>query len=261
MHLYIRYIVSILLFINTSCEFKSDNKKIDTFYDRISDWDISYIPIIEPYRASSIDGGKTWTLNKEELNSVKISEFAVSDNTIFGKGGNSWFLFDTKSKLYAEYYTEKDLFLSLENLQVLIKPTATCKSYFDSLAKGKPCYWFPKEGKNYPDFPSLQPNDLIPITIFETPDKQLDFKFNPKINFNKTRIYYFKIYLNIPQNELYYVSIDNSRPVLAKDSVIIPVFTYKNEFEISLYTPYPVPQEIGIPEDKRYLKSKIAYIR
>ena len=89
------------------CNFKSEKPNVTTFYNNISDWDIDYIPIIDPFRASSIDGGITWSLNKEDVNSIQISEFGVSQNFIFGKGGNGWFLFDTKSKLYAEYNTQQ----------------------------------------------------------------------------------------------------------------------------------------------------------
>jgi hypothetical protein len=137
----------------------------------------------------------------------------------------------------------------------LAKAIADCKSYFDSLTKGNTLYWFPKDGKIYPSFPSIIPDNVTTIKIIETSQQPPDLLFKENLRFQKNKVYFFKINYNNRGNDLYYLSFDNSQPILAKDSLLIPVFIDKNQFDITLYTPYPVAQEKGIPEEKRFLKS------
>lgn len=208
-----------------------------------------------------MDKGVTWSLNKADINSVDVLSFGVSQNFIYGHGQRGWFLFDTKSKLFAEYQTQEELSNSLKSFNVQINSIADCNSYFDSLTKGKTCYWFPLDGQNYPSYADIIPNQVTPITVSESSQKQPNFQFKENLKFHNNKIYFFKIKYNKQQNDLYYLSFDNSQPILVKDSLLIPVFSDKNHFDITLYTPYPVAQEKGISEDKRFLKSKTIFIR
>ena len=75
--------IAIFIFLTVSCNFKQDKKQPTTFYNTISDWDIIYIPIIKPYQASSIDKGETWLLGLDEINSIEVLGFGVSQNFIY----------------------------------------------------------------------------------------------------------------------------------------------------------------------------------
>jgi hypothetical protein len=99
------------------------------------------------------------------------------------------------------------------------------------------------------------------IKVKEIAQQKPDFFFKEKLPGKKNKVYFFKVDYKKKDNDLYYLSFDNSQPILLKDSLIIPVFSDKNQFDITLYTPYPVAQEKGISEEKRFLKTKTFYIR
>src|SRR4051812_15152946 len=107
-------LIATLIFLAVSCSFNQDKKQPKTFYNNIAGWDIIYIPIIKPYKASSLDKGVTWSIDRpEQVNSFEVLSFGVSQNIIYGHGQANWFLLDTKSKLYAEYKSEEELVNSL----------------------------------------------------------------------------------------------------------------------------------------------------
>jgi hypothetical protein len=257
------YIVIIVLtFFAYGCILKADKEQPRTFYNTISGWDITYIPIIEPYRATSLDKGFTWSINRPEVvNSFEVKRFGVSQDLIYGQGYSKWFLLDTKSKLYAEYPTKEELINSLSTFSVPINDIDNCNSYFDSLANGKDLYWFPKDGKKYPTYPSITPDEVTLINVSEKNDENPDFWFSKDLSKKKSKVYYFKVKYNKSTNKLYYLSFDNSPPVLVKDNLLVPVFSDNNEFDITLFTPYQVAQDNGISEERRFLKSKTVYIR
>jgi len=241
-----------------SCNFNQDKKK--TFYNTISGWDIIHVPIIEPYKVSSTDNGVNWLLNKNETGSISVSMFGVSNNFIFGLSANKWFLFDTQSKLFAEYPSKERLFNSLQSLNIPINSIAPCKNYFDTLAMGKNCYWFPKEGQKYLECEGLVPERIDTISVYEKPDNDFDFAIRQKLKTEENGIYFFKIEFGKKNNDLLYFSINNSQPVLISDGLIIPVFINTKEFNVILYTPYPIAQKKGISEEKRIRKTKTIQI-
>ncbi len=262
MHVRRQTLVLLLIFLTVSCSFNPDKNEPKTFYNTIAGWDIIYIPIIEPYKATSLDKGVTWFINRPEVvNSFEVSSFGVSRNFIFGRGQARWFLLDTKSKLYAEYNTEGELISSLKSFQVPVAAIQDCNFYFDSLTKRKELYWFPKDGKNYPSYPGIVPDTVTTISVTENAQHLPEFSFKEKLPFKKNKVYFFKVKYNKKNNDLYYLSFDNSPPVLVKDSLLIPVFSDYSQFDITLYTPFPVAQEKGIPEEKRFLKTKTVYIQ
>jgi hypothetical protein len=254
--------IALLIFAITSCNFNNDKKQPKTFYNTIGGWDITYIPIIEPYRAASLDKGVTWSIDRPEaIASFEVTSFGVSQNLIYGQGRAGWFLLDTKSKLYTEYETEEELLNGLKSFSVPVNAISKCTSYLDSLAKSKDLYWFPKDGQTYPNYPNITPDAVTTIYVMEESHQQPDFRFKENLSFKKNKVYFFKINYNQKANDLYYLSFDNSPPILVKDSLIIPVFNNDNQLAITLYTPYPIAQEKGIPEGKRFLKTKTAFIK
>ncbi|MFM9984260.1 MAG: hypothetical protein ACKVOK_03460 [Flavobacteriales bacterium] len=237
------------------CNFNSEKKPLKTFYNTISDWDIRYIPIVEPFKASSIDHGVTWNLETTEiLSSIALSSFGVTQNCIYGKGDEKWFFYDTRSGLYATYTTKEALFGCLESFELSINEINLCNSYFDSLEKGKSLYWYPEIGEKYPVYANLKTADVETITLSENATHVPGFRVDKQIASHSNKIYFFEVVSTLKNNELYYFSFNNSSPILPIDGQIIPVFAEENRIEIVLYTPYPIAQERGIPEDKRVHK-------
>jgi hypothetical protein len=251
----------LLIYVFSSCNLYNVKKQPKKFYNSIAGWDITHIPIIEPYRATSLDKGVTWSINRPEVvNSFEVTSFGVSQNLIYGQGRAGWFLLDIKSRLYAEYETEEELLSCLKSFSVPVNAIAKCNTYLDSLAKGKNLYWFPKDGKTDPAYPNITPDAVTKINLTEDSHQQPDFRFKEKLSFKKSKVYFFQINYNQRANDLYYLSFDSSPPILVKDSLIIPVFNNDNQIEITLYTPYPIAQEKGISEGKRFLQTKTAFI-
>ncbi len=67
-----------------------DPESSSDFYENYSDWDISYVPIIDPIRVHSIDKGRTWILDMglDVNNGGEIASFGVSGNYIYGLRGD-----------------------------------------------------------------------------------------------------------------------------------------------------------------------------
>jgi hypothetical protein len=136
-------------------------KQPKSFYNTIASWDISYIPIIKPYRAVSVDRGSSWSIEiPETSDNIDVLRFGVSGNFIYGKeepsfdmlmnSGNenakrNWFLFDTKAKLHTRYKTEEELIRNLDSLSIPVNAIVKCKTYFDSLCDDHKLYWYPKD--------------------------------------------------------------------------------------------------------------------
>jgi hypothetical protein len=246
------------------------NKHIDKFYDTISvDWDLICIPIIKPYRAESVDHGRSWLLVLNLGNSVEVSSFGVSENFIYGYGNEviidgqkekGWFAFDINSKMLAVYPTQQELNNCLKNFSIPVNAIADCNKYFDSLASGNDVYWFPKSGQNYPSYPEIEPKNTAEIKVTENSNGKPEFFFNPKLQLHKNKIYFFKISYNKKQNDLYYLSIADHQGFLVKDNLLVPVFINKHKTDIGLYMPVPIAEEKKIPESKRFNENKVLSI-
>jgi hypothetical protein len=241
-------------------------KHADKFYDTISeDWDYICIPIVKPYKAASTDNGRSWLLEFEMPNEVKVSSFGVSKNFIYGYGDEviidgqpkkGWFAFDIHSKLLAVYSSRKDLTSSLNEFNISVNNIADCNKYMDSLANGHDLSWYPKIEKNYPSFPEIHPKKEEEIKVTEDVNGKLDFYFNPVLPLSKSGIYSFKISYNKKQNDLYYLLLPGRNPILVKDNLTIPVFIDTNKLDLYLYTPVPVAEEKKIPKSERFEKIK-----
>ena len=252
-------IISVISFLTVSCHFFDDKKKSDPFYDSIAGWDIIAVPIIKPYKAGSTTGGNIWILNTED--GEEIDRFGVTQNVIYGRGTEGWFLYDTKSKLLAHYKSKEELTAALKSLHLPINTIDFCKRYFDTLSQGKTCYWFPKDGRNYPDYPDLTPvGEVTTINITEKPQQQPEIHFNENLKRQSNKIYFFKLSYNKKDNDQLHINFYNNQSILVKDSLLIPVFANKDSFGISLYIPSP-PKENGYPQAHKFLLHKKFYIR
>lgn len=246
-------------------------KHVDKFYNNISeDFDLICIPIIKPYRAASVDHGRSWLLELDIANSVKLSSFGVSENFIYGYGDEvivdgqqkkGWFAFDVNSKLLAVYPSRQQLINCLNEFKLPMNDITDCNKYFDSLAKGHDLRWYPQNSKNYPLYSKIRPKDITEIKVTETANEKPDFYFTPVLKSHKNQIYFFRVSYNKKQNDLYYLAIAYHTPILVKDSLLVPVFIDSNKLEITLYTPIPVAEDKKIPEKIRLQKSKTMSIR
>lgn len=244
-----------------SCTAETKSK---TFYEQIAGWDIVHIPIIEPYRASSIDNGRTWLLNKvvDGFGGLEVISLGVSQNMIYGcSSSNNWFLFDTNSKILAEYPSQAALMASLNYLNIPIEPIASCSSYSAILAAGQPCYWFPKDLSVYPQYPPIKPKEVATLNIVEENKSNPIFSINTNIKSNTSRIYFFRINYNRPKNDIYYIAFNYSPPTLIKNNLLIPVFIPADTCQVWVYTPFPIAQQKGIAESARFVKSMTVRIQ
>lgn len=255
--MHLKFLVVGLFFLVAGCICNVRERQPATSYNTISGWDISYIPIFEPYRLASVDRGVTWIWHKGNGTKSDVKAFGVSGNVIYGQERRGWFLLDTKTKLLAEYASENELLDALKEYDIPVNKIADCDRYFDTLAAGKSCYWFPADGVHYPDYPSqINPKDIITLRVSEKAGMEPNFSIGHEIRKQKGKIYFFKVDYNRKENDIYYLSFNYSSPVLIRDSLIVPVFVNSNEVKVTVYTPYPVGQEKGIPEEKRVVKSR-----
>jgi hypothetical protein len=260
-----RFRILLLILLSTifviSCDFYKNAKREKTFYNTISSWDIIHVPIIDPYKVSSIDNGSNWLLNRKENGSVSVLQFGVSKSLIYGSSINrKWFFYDTESQLYAEYTSIEELFNSLLSLNIPIHSISKCKNYFDSLVQGKKCYWFPEEGQRYPQYASLIPENVNTISVYEKHNGDFDFTIEPTLKAENSSVYFFKLKCSKKGNDSLYVSISHSEPILVKDSLIIPVFINEKQFNVILYTPDIIAKKKGIAEEIMTRKIKTAII-
>lgn len=238
----------------------------ENFYKLHSDYDILYIPIIEPYRASSIDGGDYWSINRNELGSIAAVKFGVSENWIYGSKREgytelpgSWFLFNVTNGLYAEYETEDQLKSAIGKFNVAYVPLRSCRDHFKTLQDSGRCYWFPRSNQSYPVYKNVQPDSSVVIEVTEGTLPDIKFSVG-EVKRTETGIYFFKIKYNKKENKLVYISVDNHSPVLVRDGINIPVYVQTRVFDITIYTPFTVAQEHGISEKERLHRSKLITI-
>lgn len=251
------------------------------FYGQISDWDIIYVPIVQPIRAYnlhdmwniegrsihqgfSISDGKMTTYGGNISN---LYSFGVSNNYVYGsildspgkrKGKKAkisyWFLYNMDNELYADYYTKEELVNSLKYLGIDIQPIRTCDDYFSDLADGKICYWFPNVDEKYPIYEEIIPTTPIEINI-EGDTNGIDFKVGD-INKHESGIYFFKLNYNVKDNKLFHISINHSRLKLIENEKIISAFIDQDSTDITVYIPYPIGQENRIKEEDRIVLTK-----
>jgi hypothetical protein len=264
--------ILLLLTGTTECRFipeKSANTGTK-FYENFSGYDVKYIPIIPPFKAISsypdvwLIGGYEGVLHLTEHTSgdIPVLSFGVSKNYIYGtvpKGYTSeigkWFLFNTQTKLYSEYDTEAELTETLRQYKLNKNPIKTCNEYHQELIAGKPAYWFPEKGKEYPVFTDFFPDSSIEIQVTENGDGPV-LKTPGKVKRSVTKIYHFRVQYNKPKSDLLYLSINSAPPVPLEDNLEIPVYAEYNSVDITVYTPYPVAQKKNISEKDRTHISK-----
>lgn len=264
---FFRFLTLIIAVMSCTLACNSHGKKhTDKFYDTISkDWDYICIPVIKPYKAASTDNGRSWLLEFEMPNEVKVSSFGVSKNFIYGYGDEviiegqpkkGWFAFDINSKLLAVYPSRKELTASLNEFNISANNIADCNKYRDSLANGYDLSWYPKIGKNYPSYPEIHIKEVTEIRVIEDAKGKPDFYFNNSLHLHKNKIYSFRISYNKKINDLYYLSLPNRNPILVKDDLLIPVFIDTNKLDLYLYTPVLVAEEKKISKSERFEKIK-----
>jgi hypothetical protein len=245
------------------------------FYELYADWDVIYVPIIEPYRASSVDNGEKWAisntngpdirLNRNTSGGFYVKSFGVSRNYIFGQQAlglfmneeiEQWFILDVNTAIYSHYDTKEEMLGILNKYNAPYAPIYTCNEHFQSLKKEKKCYWFPPKGTSYRLFESYKPASTINIIVEVESNTQVDFDIPKPVKYDPSKVYYFKISINKNPNDLFYVSVDHTPPVLIKNGLIFPVFIDERNIGVSVYTPFPVGKEKGIKEEDRIVISK-----
>jgi hypothetical protein len=273
-----KYFLGFILLWVTGCGFLRKNQPTG-FYHTWGGWDVAYIPIIEPYRATSTTRGETWfisdgknreiILRNDHSGGIPTRKFGVTKNYIFGQTDQQafryadtdvWFIFDVNTGVYADYESQAEMENVLHIYEAPVTPMYTCAEYQAILKKEKKCDWYPAENTPYPTYPSPQPTQPIKVDVEIQPNNQVSFSLPEKITPNPTKIYYFKINLNTTANELFYISVDACPPQLIQPNLVIPAFIYNNQAEVTVYTPFTVAEQKGIPEEKRVVKSKILHI-
>jgi hypothetical protein len=253
-------IIILLAFIATGCNLSdSKPKKKKDFYNTIAGWDIKYIPIIPPFRASSIypeqwliSAKELLHLGKNRMGAISVNSFGVSKNYVYGKTEDGqYFLFNVNSLLYSEYETDTELFETLKLFNIEKNQIETCENYFQQLRENKRCYWYPKESEKYPKFKDSQPDTVYTI-IVNGEETVTDFEVKEKIKKTVSKIYSFKVKYDNEKNDLFYVSFDYSPPKLINNNKIFTAYSEDNTFlNISVYTPFLVAQNKGINEKDR----------
>lgn len=258
-----------------SCNFATKNTGSDNgFYSNHSDWDLIWIPIMDPVRAYQLNSDE-WQIDPPAefmhvsesvmLGSIPVYAFGVTNNFIYGYSKfewssipKKWFLYNPKALIYNEYSTKEQWLQVLKTLNIEIKPIKPCEEYYKSLVDGKRCYWYPPKGEVYPNYKPAIPNNATVIEV--TGDQNgIDFQVQ-KVRKNLPNIYYFKMKYNNADNDLFYVSINHSSPKLITDNLIITTCPWSNYFDIAVYTPYPVGQAKGIKKEDRLVLSKTIYL-
>ncbi len=261
--------LSTCLFIIGGCNLVSNNET--SFYKTFSeDWDLDVIPLIEPFRLASIDRGESWVLDGDSIvfhsteNTIgmgRVKRFGISKNYFFGQNESDWFFFDTKTRLYEGYKTGNELINCLNSFNIPITPIKSCREYQDDISKNGRCYWFPPPGQKYNEKLELKPNDTIDLYAFGNDIKNAGFKAPASIKQQNNRIYFFKLNIDDKNNDLLYFGINWESFILIKDETIVPIFINSDNFDITLYTPFPVAQQKGIMEDNRIHIKRILEIK
>ncbi|MFT5512905.1 MAG: hypothetical protein ACI8SE_001304, partial [Bacteroidia bacterium] len=243
------------------------------FYDDYSDWDMIWIPIMAPVKAYKLNSDE-WKINtigfihKREsviLGDIPVFAFGVTNDFIYGfsKYLNTstpykWFVYSPNNLIYATYDTKSELLNTLQSLEVKVMPIKPCEDYYKSLTKGDRCYWFPKPSEEYPTFTAHQPNSTIDIQVIGD-ENGIDFIVQD-VKRNDSKIYFFKMKYDKPDNDLFYVSINHSSPKLIKNNVVVLTCPWSNTLDIAVYTPYPVGQQKNIKKEDRIVINKTIQI-
>jgi hypothetical protein len=244
---------ALLLFVGNSCNVPESNEDHlhQSFYELVSDWDILYVPVIEPYRVSSIDKGETWLLSHDTPEIFPVISVGVTNNYVYGQAADqSWFLSDTRSSLQATYQSQNELAAALRYLQLPVHEIRSCGDWWKQLSKGKPCYWHPPKGKAYPVYPALSAGESVVLHI-SGDVRNPEFTVSQQIQSNDHGIYFFRVESGLDNNKLLYLSFDGSAPVLVTNNEVIPVYANNKYLEIVLYVPFPVAEDRKVPENER----------
>jgi|GEM_PF-5276085 len=236
---------------NNSVRREQEQHLQQSFYELISDWDILYVPVIAPYRASSLDKGETWLLSNDALESYPVISIGVTNNCIYGRAdASTWYLIDTHSHMRATYASRAECMSALQALQLPQREIRTCNAWHDQLAHRKPCYWYPAKGQKYPEYPPLK-SDHATILQVHGDLRDPEFKVAQQVSTNPNGIYFFRVESDLPDNPLLHLSVNNGSPVLAENGLIFPVFSKDNYLELTLYVPFPVAEAHKVPENER----------
>ncbi len=245
------------------------NKK--GFYTTFSkDWDLDIIPLIEPFRLESTDRGQSWYLVHDSLISYStehgkgienVKRFGISKNYFFGKDENSWFFYDTKSSLYASYKSEEELIKCLNSFNIPVTIIKSCKEYQEDISKSGKCYWFPNQGQRYNEEHELNPKNIVNLNAFGDDITNAGFNSPSSIKKQSNNIYFFRLSIDNKENDLLYFGINWKSFILIRDGIIVPVFIDSDNFNITLYTPFPIAQKKGIAENKRIYIVKMITIK
>ncbi|MEI6312150.1 MAG: hypothetical protein WCP57_07830 [Bacteroidota bacterium] len=262
-----------IFFIYACCSCNSLNKKTrgdDHFYNAIRTYDLNSIPIIPPFYASSSKPGEWYITGAKELivqspnrvGDIPIKSFGVSNNFIYGLTEHAnYFLFNIKTQLYVEYDSESELYETLKKYKLELYPIKSCEQYYHDLQVSKKGYWFPKEGCKYPIYKDFRPDSCYRIKVYGV-DKVTDFKVIDLPKRTVSKMYYFKLIYDNDENDLYYISFENSTPKLIHNNEIYTATSMDtNTISISVYTPYPVAEKKGMKENDRIVITKNIEIR
>jgi hypothetical protein len=205
------------------------------FYSDLAGWDWIVVPAIKPYKAASTDHGEHWYLNLDtSRGAIPVFGFGVSQNLIFGKGGDGWFFYDTRSHLLAKYASRDELDSSLQSLHIPREPMSRCQAYYERLSEGKRCYWYPPAGEKYPVYPALSGPDTNEIWVSDSLREQPVLRFDTILRSHPNKIYFFKVNYDGKKSDSSYLSFGFSPPVLITDGMVVPVFADKKEIKVDL---------------------------
>lgn len=245
----------------TGCYLSADPNSSADFYKNYSEWDIQYVPIVDPIRVYSINKGKTWNLDIDIFHGDEIKSFGISENYIYGQlekycvdCENKWFLYDINSKLWAEYKSQTQLFYTLKYFDIKANDIKSCNAYFDQLIKGGRCNWYPPTGKKYIVNTSSYRKNIDTIFIGGGKDNVPKLNVKLSVNTNRTEIYFYKVIVEKGLFDSLYISVDNrydTNPnyTMVTDSMILPVNVPHSEYQLTLYTPFETAKRRHLPDN------------
>lgn len=243
----------LFLLIIISCNRPDDSSEQNKdFYNTVAGWDIKHIPIVPPYRVTSTEPND-WVIHDYEdykTNSISVVSFGVSKNYIYGiTKYKKWFLFNMKTRLYAEYLTKNELFRTLKKNNLGINKIEQCDNYYQQLPN-KRCYWYPKIGDEYPKFEDVYNSPIYTIIVNER-EKAIDFDIKGNLKKDFTKLYFFKFRRDEFKNDSLYVSFNHRPyPQLIKENELFWAYSEDNDsLEISFYTKNAFVQNKAINEN------------
>jgi hypothetical protein len=252
-------IISILL---AGCYIFPDPGSSSDFYQNYSDWDISYVPIIDPIRVGSIDKGRTWIfdLGLDVNNGGEVASFGVSGNFIYGLRGDcrnckdNWFLYDVNTRLWATYRSLEEVWYTLKYFGAAVNEINPCDNYFRQLINQKRCYWYPPPGSKYSIDTTTYLKNLETLSIVGDTGSAPKLMVNLTVNANKTHIHFYRISIQKGLTDSLYIGVDNrydQNPpyYMAKDGMVLPVHAPLQEYKLTLYSPFLTAQRRHFSEN------------